>query len=146
MKDREIDAAIARAKARRSKLRELLRINRQNEALEHRYLVTNSELAKEFRRFSEIVTAHFKVPVASVLMESREEKYIVPRHSVIYLLRRLTGAPLEAIGKVARKNHGSVRYAVLRIEDRMATNRQFAADIDALRRACEKERHEVLGN
>lgn len=136
MKESEIDAEIERVKARKAKLKELLKLQRQTEALEKRYLFTNGSLAKEFKRIAEIVTKHFDVPVACLTKDDRRQAYVVPRHVTISLLRERTGAPLNAISDVVKRDHGSVHFACERVEERMSIDAKFAAEVDALRKAC----------
>lgn len=138
MKETEIDAEITRAKGRIIKLKELLRLRRQADALEKRYLYSNGALGKEFNRIAEIVTRHFDVPFESVIKHDRQEKYVIPRHVVIQLVRERTGAPLQAIGDVIGRDHSMIHFACQRIEERVSVDSKFAAEVDMLRKACDR--------
>lgn len=137
MKDTEIDAEIKRAKDRIAKLKELLRLRKQGDAMERRYLMSNGSLGKEFNRIAEIVTKHFEVPLESVTREGRQERYVVPRHVSIHLAREITEAPFQAIGDVIKRDHSMVHFACNRIKERMSVDPEFAAEVELLRQACD---------
>lgn len=137
MKDTEIDAEIERARGHIAKLKELLRLRRQADALEKRYLYSNGALGKEFNRIAEIVTKHFDVPFESVIKQDRQERYVVSRHVVIHLVRKITKAPFQAIGDVIKRDHSMVHFACRRVEERVSVDPKFAAEIELLRQACD---------
>lgn len=137
MKETEIDAEIARAKDRIMKLKELLRLRRLADALEERYLLSCGSLGKEFNRIAHIITQYFDVPFESVIKQDRQEKYVIPRHIVIHLVRAITKAPFQAIGDVIKRDHSMVHFACRRVDERMSVDPKFAAEVELLRQACD---------
>lgn len=146
MKDHELDQEIARAKARIDKLKYLIRLRRQADSLERRHLLTNGALSREFNRVAQIVTNYFDVPFESVINTGRQEKYVVPRHLIIHLVREITKASFQAIGDLIQKDHSMTHFACRRIEERMSVDPKFAAEVDSLRKACEKSPDDLVKN
>lgn len=146
MKDTEIDAAIEHEKQRQAKLRKLLNIVRENERLERRFAFINGELSKEVTRITAIVAKHFNVSPDGILGISHREFFSVPRHAMIWLVRKTTGAPMAAIGQAVNRDHATIVHACQKTENRKSQDQKFAKDMSMLTEICSRHPQETNGN
>lgn len=79
----------------------------------------------------------FAVPETVMQSKVRTQDYAVPRQLSMALSRELTTCSLEVIGAAhGGRDHGTVTHAVKSIAARVATDRDFAARVDAARAKC----------
>ena len=82
------------------------------------------------------VAERYNVRLTDLRSARRERVLVQPRHTAIYLCRRLTAHSLPAIGRhFGGRDHTSIAYACRKAEARMAREPKFAAEIDTL---CEE--------
>lgn len=80
------------------------------------------------------VAAHYGTTRMDILSERRTADAVLPRHVAIYLARKLTPRSLPEIGRqFGGKDHTTCFYAIRRITERIATDPDFAAEVDAIR-------------
>ena len=63
-----------------------------------------------------IVSKYYNVPVTDLVSRSRKQKIVKPRQIAIYLARRYTDQPLQAIGKSFNRYHATAIYAISAVE------------------------------
>ncbi|MDO4462710.1 MAG: chromosomal replication initiator protein DnaA [Bacteroidia bacterium] len=77
---------------------------------------------------SEVVAAHFKVPVEELTKKSRKQDVVMARQVAMYFAKQLTDFSLAAIGKqIADRNHATVLYSVKAVQDKMSVDKSFAS-------------------
>ena len=75
-----------------------------------------------------VVTERFGVRLAELQSKRRTQSIVVPRQLCMYLVRRLTGNSLEAIGGYfGGRDHSTVHYALNRVEGRLKKDPGFQA-------------------
>lgn len=85
---------------------------------------------------SDIQTAvcdHFNIRLSDLQSRKRSQMISLPRQIAIYLTRRLTPYSLEDIGGYfSGKDHSTIMYAIDRIKERVASDPQLRATVEAL--------------
>ena len=72
----------------------------------------------------------FKISVESLQGTTRKQEVAQARHIGMFLARKLTGAPLKAIGtEFGNRDHSTVIHACRRVEDRLGSDREFSAGV-----------------
>ena len=86
------------------------------------------------------VASRYELSVSELISASRQVRLAWPRQLAIYFSRELTHASLHDIGDAfGGRNHATVVHACKRVSDRLTTDPEVAAEIDAL---AEMLRHE----
>ena len=79
------------------------------------------------------VAAHYGIDVVDLLSERRSARIVWPRQVAMYLCRLHTPHSLEGIGRAfGNRDHSTVRYSILRVEERMALSPAEAREVKAL--------------
>lgn len=79
------------------------------------------------------VAKKFNVEITDLKGKCRSKDIVIPRQVVMYLCRELTDSSLPAIGKaIGGKDHTTVMHACKKIEEKMAGDKSFAAQIEEL--------------
>jgi len=63
-----------------------------------------------------IVSKYYNVPITDLVSRSRKQKIVKPRQIAIYLARRYTDQPLQAIGKSFNRYHATAIHAISTVE------------------------------
>jgi chromosomal replication initiator protein len=104
---------------------DLARESLRNVAKEEKRIVT-VELIQE------VVGRYYRVDIGQMRSKSKRRAILFPRQVAMYLCRKLTGEPLEAIGKAFDKKHASVIYSIATMERRVRDNPRIARQIEFL--------------
>ncbi|GEM_PF-1132735 len=72
------------------------------------------------------------ISMAQLLGRSREEIFAWPRMAAMFLARKHTGCRLQALGRLFKRNHGTILHAMKRVQDRISTDQRFAAAVATL--------------
>jgi len=84
------------------------------------------------------VAEHFSIRLSDMSSPRRARAVARPRQVAMYLAKQLTTRSLPEIGrKFGGRDHTTVMHAVRKIEELRASDRNFADDIDLLRRMIE---------
>jgi chromosomal replication initiator protein len=79
------------------------------------------------------VASHYRLPVSDLVGAGRTARVAWARQVAIYLVRELTGSPLQAIGEAfGGRNHATVLHACKRVSERMKSDQQAVDEIAAL--------------
>lgn len=83
-----------------------------------------------------IVAEHFGVPIIEMQSERRSRAVARPRQVAMYLCRELTLRSLPAIGSsFGNRDHTTVIHAIKRVEQLMADDPDFKAEVIRARQA-----------
>ena len=66
-----------------------------------------------------LVCKHYNISIKDIVSSSRKQSILRPRQIAIYLSRRYTDAPLQAIGKSFNRYHATALYSIGIIEQRL---------------------------
>lgn len=86
----------------------------------------------------------FSVDAESLMTESREHTYTVPRHVIIMLALELLGCSLSTVGRAFRKDHTTMLNSRRRAMLHCSRNAEFAALVDRIRTTL-KIKYQVAG-
>ena len=85
-----------------------------------------------FEMITEAVASHYNICPDLLFTKSRKREVSDARQIVMYLAKKIGKMPLTTIGHKIDRTHATVIYACNTIEDRIATEKKLAADIDAI--------------
>ena len=88
-----------------------------------------------FEMITEAVASHYNICPDLLFTKSRKREVSDARQIVMYLAKKIGKMPLTTIGHKIDRTHATVIYACNTIEDRIATEKKLAADIDAIEAA-----------
>ena len=88
-----------------------------------------------FEMITEAVASHYSICPDLLFTKSRKREVSDARQIVMYLAKKIGKMPLTTIGHKIDRTHATVIYACNTIEDRIATEKKLAADIDAIEAA-----------
>lgn len=84
------------------------------------------------------VAGRYEVTVEDIRSARRSHNIVLPRHIAMYLARLLTTRSMPEIGRqFGNRDHTTVLHGVRRMEERRATDPEFASEIEQLRSALE---------
>lgn len=84
------------------------------------------------------VAGRYEVTVEDIRSARRSQNIVLPRHIAMYLARLLTTRSMPEIGRqFGNRDHTTVLHGVRRMEERRATDPEFASEIEQLRSALE---------
>jgi chromosomal replication initiator protein len=79
------------------------------------------------------VASHYRLPVSDLVGAGRTARVAWARQVAIYLVRELTGSPLQAIGEAfGGRNHATVLHACKRVSDRLASDDNAGSELKDL--------------
>ncbi len=85
-----------------------------------------------FEMITEAVAAHYNICPDLLFTKSRKREVSDARQIVMYLAKKVGKMPLTTIGHKIDRTHATVIYACKNIEDRLATEKKLAADLDTI--------------
>ena len=88
-----------------------------------------------FEMITEAVASPYNICPDLLFTKSRKREVSDARQIVMYLAKKIGKMPLTTIGHKIDRTHATVIYACNTIEDRIATEKKLAADIDAIEAA-----------
>ncbi|MBV9825641.1 MAG: chromosomal replication initiator protein DnaA [Alphaproteobacteria bacterium] len=84
------------------------------------------------------VAEHFNIKMAEMTSARRARLVARPRQVAMYLAKQLTARSLPEIGrKFGGRDHTTVMHAVRKVEELVAADRNFAEDVELLRRSLQ---------
>ena len=135
----DIDEELQLLQARRQKLRKLMELRKEVGELEGLTLISDNryDTASALKIICEEVCRQFGLNMEMLGRKSREQYIAVPRMVVFYLGRQLSDISLQNMGRVFNKDHGTVIHGCKKVQDRIDTDKHFAAVLDALKVSVE---------
>ena len=88
-----------------------------------------------FEMVAEAVAEHFNMSPDLLYTKSRKREVSDARQIVMYLAKKIAHMPLTTIGHKIDRTHATVIYACSNIENRLATEKKLAEDLDAIEAA-----------
>lgn len=90
-----------------------------------------------FEMIAEEVCSHFNIATDLLYTKVRTRQVADARQVLMYLAKKLAKMPLTTIGHKIDRSHATVIHACNTIEDRLATEKKLAADIEAIEAAIQ---------
>jgi chromosomal replication initiator protein len=84
-----------------------------------------------------LVCTHYNVSPADLISRSRKQNLVRPRQMAIYLARRFTDAPLQAIGKSFNRYHATALHSIQCIEKGIKADSSIQQQVDFFRQKLE---------
>jgi chromosomal replication initiator protein len=82
-----------------------------------------------------LVCKHYRISVKEIVSSSRKQLIVRPRQIAIFLSRRYTDAPLQAIGKSFNRYHATALYSIGAVERELKENGAMQKQVEFL---CQK--------
>ena len=79
-----------------------------------------------------LVCNHFRLSQKEIVSRSRKQAIVRPRQIAMFLARRYTDAPLQAIGKSFNRYHATAMHAVSTIEKQIQTESRIQQQVEML--------------
>lgn len=81
----------------------------------------------------EVICKHFNLNKDQLYAKSRKREYVQARQIAMYLSKKYLNIPLSKIGMlIAGKDHSTVIYSCNKVQDLMAVDKNFKADIEEI--------------
>ncbi len=84
-------------------------------------------------RIRSVVAEHYSVTEEDLRSPKRNKEYTGPRHIACYLIREMTGASFQAIGRFFDRDHTSIMHGISKVRDEVSSDNQLAATIAFLK-------------
>jgi chromosomal replication initiator protein len=84
-----------------------------------------------------LVCKHYNISVKDIVSRSRKQSIVRPRQIAIYLSRRYTDAPLQAIGKSFNRYHATALHSIGTIEQGLKENGLLRKQVEFLSQKLE---------
>lgn len=84
-----------------------------------------------------LVCKYYSVSAADLVSRSRKQHLVRPRQMAIYLARRFTDAPLQAIGKTFNRYHATALHSIHCIEKGLKSDSTVRQQVDFFRQKLE---------
>lgn len=82
---------------------------------------------------AEIVASHYHITMDDLISKKKSKEIAYPRQITMYLCRKLTDAPLQAVGNLlGKRDHSTVIHGIEKIEKDLKTNKSLEGNIDVL--------------
>ncbi|MBM3267367.1 MAG: chromosomal replication initiator protein DnaA [Candidatus Sericytochromatia bacterium] len=91
-------------------------------------LGTNVRAATK-ERIRTVVARHYGVTEEDLRSPKRNKEFTLPRHVACYLIREMTGASFQLIGRFFDRDHTSIMHGINKIRDEVQTDTHLAATI-----------------
>ncbi|MDD5606617.1 MAG: chromosomal replication initiator protein DnaA [Candidatus Pacebacteria bacterium] len=101
-------------------------------ALENIILEPRKKLSAD--KIIQTVCDFYNISQREILSKTRKKEVVLPRQTIMYLLREEINLSLPSIGvKIGNKDHTTVGYACEKIEDKIKKDGEFIKDIEVLK-------------
>jgi chromosomal replication initiator protein len=132
---RELEGALNRVVAHSTLVGRRITLDTTHEVLKD-LLRSNNKRAITIEDIQEKVCDYYNVKITDMLSVRRMQAIAKPRQIAMYLSKTLTSKSLPEIGRrFGGRDHTTVMHSVKKVEDTCATDREFANDIEVLRRS-----------
>lgn len=99
---------------------------------------------KLIQRIKDVICAGERIPEADLSLKTRKAEIVLARSLVIYFLRLFKLGSLSQIGNLFNKDHATVMHSVVMINNRIDTDKLFAAMVEHYRKQILDEQMEVV--
>jgi chromosomal replication initiator protein len=129
---RQLESGLIGLTARASLLGKAIDIELAEAVVKH---ITQCRRTITVDAIKKLVCREFKVSAVDIVSKSRKKNIVRPRHIAIYLSRRYTDSPLQAIGKSFNRYHATAMHAIGAVEKGMREKGPLKQQVDIL---CKK--------
>jgi chromosomal replication initiator protein len=84
-------------------------------------------------RICEVVAEAYNVTAEDLVGPRRVKEFTLPRHIACYLVREMTGASFQAIGRHFRRDHTSIMHGIKNISEELLCDTNLGANIAHLK-------------
>ena len=84
-----------------------------------------------------LICTHYNVSPDDLASRSRKQNLVRPRQMAIYLARRFTDSPLQAIGKSFNRYHATALYSIQCVEKGIKSDNSLQQQVDFFRKKLE---------
>jgi len=84
-----------------------------------------------------LICKEYKITVSDVVSKSRRQCHVKPRQMAIYLSRKYTDSPLQAIGKSFKRYHATALHSIKAVEREMKLKGAVSRQVDYLSKKLE---------
>ncbi len=84
-----------------------------------------------------LVCKEYKVSISDVMSKSRRQCFVKPRQVAIYLSRKYTDSPLQAIGRSFKRYHATALHSIKAVEKEMRQNGAVSRQVAYLSKKLE---------
>jgi len=120
-----LDQEIERLTERKGKLELLAKLQAEVTDLELRCFMDQSAVAAMARQIATRVCLEYGISMERLASKRRDQCSVLPRHIVIYLLRKYSKATTVQVGRMFRVNHTTVINSEKDIRNRLCTCADF---------------------
>jgi chromosomal replication initiator protein len=92
-----------------------------------------------------LICTYYNVSVEDLVSRSRKQGLVRPRQMAIYLSRRFTDSPLQAIGKSFNRFHATALHSINCIEQAMKEDPSTRQQVEFFRQKLESGKYELKG-
>jgi chromosomal replication initiation ATPase DnaA len=120
---------------RRERLTKLLELRKSVAALETTiYMGTSLDAVTKIA--CDTVCAHFQISAEKVRSRSREINIALPRQIIFHIIRQNSDATLASIGRVFKRDHGTILHGIRAVAARKETDPHFADSLRSIELKC----------
>ena len=130
---RELEGIVVSLMAHATVLNREISLDRARRVMSNAIKIKRRQI--NFEMITEAVASHYNICPDLLFTKSRKREVSDARQIVMYLAKKIGKMPLTTIGHKIDRTHATVIYACNTIEDRIATEKKLAADIDAIEAA-----------
>ena len=87
---------------------------------------------KNYEDALSVISSMYNISTTDLLGTSRQNKYVIPRHIAMYILKNHYGLTLKRIGQIFDKDHTSIMNGCKRIENELKTDKQIKMAVDSI--------------
>ena len=84
-----------------------------------------------------LVCKEYRMTVSDIVSKSRKQCFVKPRQVAIYLSRKYTDSPLQAIGRSFKRYHATALYSINAVEREMKLNGAMGRQVEYLSKKLE---------
>jgi chromosomal replication initiator protein len=84
-----------------------------------------------------LVCKEYRMTVSDMVSKSRKQCFVKPRQVAIYLSRKYTDSPLQAIGRSFKRYHATALYSINAVEREMKLNGAMGRQVEYLSKKLE---------
>jgi len=118
------------------RLKEKLQLINDIALLKTRLLKGPEDDESQLLKITELVCADYNVPVATLHSRCRNNETSSARHIICWLGRELLDMKCARLGRLLKRDHGSVIHAWAAINDRCSVDTRFTQRLARLKHEC----------
>ena len=129
---RELEGALNRVTKYSTLLNRKPTLDLAKEALEILIKAHPKDNNKNYEDALSVISSMYNISTTDLLGTSRQNKYVIPRHIAMYILKNHYGLTLKRIGQIFDKDHTSIMNGCKRIENELKTDKQIKMAVDSI--------------